>query len=138
MIELKEAREQAGYTLEEVAASLNIKRQYLADIEAGNFTNLPGPAYVRGYIKLYKNFLGLVEAASEESEKIISVTENKNYLITKLKPYIILLSALLLISTILIYQLIRPIRIGRVTQKEEKSWQPGKKWQKINNQEQVS
>ena len=57
--DLKEAREQAGYTIEEVASKLNIRRQYLINLEEENYEGMPGQVYVDGYIRMYHEFLGL-------------------------------------------------------------------------------
>ncbi|GAB4162255.1 MAG: hypothetical protein Tsb006_0250 [Rickettsiaceae bacterium] len=79
---LKEAREKAGYTVEEVSEILKIRKQYIINLEEENFENMPGKIYVKGYTKVYYEFLGLdlpqdgephvVEhkAAGEESGKV--------------------------------------------------------------------
>ena len=54
---LKEAREEAGYTVEEVAEKLNIRKQYIICLQEGNFEGIPGKLYVEGYTKMYTEFL---------------------------------------------------------------------------------
>ena len=57
--DLKEAREKAGYTIEEVAEKLNIRKQYIICLEEGKFDELPGKIYAEGYTKMYHELLGL-------------------------------------------------------------------------------
>lgn len=57
--DLKEAREKAGYTIEDVSDKLNIRKQYLISLEEGDFDSLPGKIYVEGYTKMYYEYLGL-------------------------------------------------------------------------------
>lgn len=52
-------REERGLTLHDVASALHVRAKYLQAMEAGNFSELPGTAYVRGYLQNYAEFLGL-------------------------------------------------------------------------------
>ncbi|KIL44953.1 helix-turn-helix domain-containing protein [Jeotgalibacillus soli] len=56
---LKEAREEKGYTLEEVQALTKIQKRYLLGLEEGNYTMMPGSFYVRAFIKQYAEAVGL-------------------------------------------------------------------------------
>ncbi|MEQ8349623.1 MAG: DUF4115 domain-containing protein [Sneathiellaceae bacterium] len=56
---LRQARERRGLSLEEVAAHLRISESYLAAIERGRFTQLPGRSYVLGFLRSYGKFLDL-------------------------------------------------------------------------------
>lgn len=56
---LKETREKAGYTIEYVASILKIRKQYVIDIEENNCAGIPGDTYVKGYRKIYCEFLGI-------------------------------------------------------------------------------
>lgn len=58
-INLKEAREKAGYTIEEVSEILKIRKQYIIGLEEDIAEDLPAQVYVDGYKKLYYKFLGL-------------------------------------------------------------------------------
>lgn|GEM_PF-984875 len=60
---LKESRESLSLTLEQAGYALNIRPAYLQAIEANAFEKLPSPAYVKGYIKNYANYLGADETA---------------------------------------------------------------------------
>ena len=57
--QLKSAREKKQYTIAEVAAQLRLTRETVAHLEAGNWDELHGRAYARGYLVSYANFLGL-------------------------------------------------------------------------------
>ena len=56
---LREAREDLKNSLEDVAKSLRIKKEYLMALEEGNFDSLPGTTYVSGFLKSYTQYLGL-------------------------------------------------------------------------------
>lgn len=57
--ELRDARLAAGETVETVADVLRIRAAYLAALEQGDHGQLPGPIYVRGFIRSYGDYLGL-------------------------------------------------------------------------------
>jgi cytoskeleton protein RodZ len=56
---LKAAREAAGLSLGEVADRLKLSLKQLEAIESDRFEALPGPAFVRGFVRNYARFLGL-------------------------------------------------------------------------------
>lgn len=56
---LKEKREEKGISLEELQAITKIQRRYLVGIEEGNYSLIPGPFYVRAFIKQYVEAIGL-------------------------------------------------------------------------------
>jgi cytoskeleton protein RodZ len=56
---LRDAREQKGWTVEDVATRLNLTSQRLLQIEAGAFDKLPGVTFARGYVRAYGKLLGL-------------------------------------------------------------------------------
>lgn len=56
---LREAREQRGLSLVEVAAQLNLTVLVVSQLEAGQFDKLPGHTFARGYVRAYAKFLGL-------------------------------------------------------------------------------
>ncbi|MFK7973569.1 MAG: helix-turn-helix domain-containing protein [Rickettsiaceae bacterium] len=100
---LKEEREKAGYTVEQVAEKLKIRRQYIIDLEEENFESLPGKIYVKGYIKMYHEFLDLELPADQNiskcSNKVIHPVHRN-----KLKRNILaLVTSVVLILTILFY-----------------------------------
>jgi cytoskeleton protein RodZ len=65
--DLKRARKASGRELTDFAGELNISKEHLAAIEANQFDNLPGPTFVKGYIRAYARSLEL------ESEPLINL-----------------------------------------------------------------
>ena len=57
--ELKYLRENQGHSLADVARALKISARYLVAIEKGRFQDLPGAAYVAGFLRSYGSFLGI-------------------------------------------------------------------------------
>ena len=56
---LRAAREEKGLTLSSVAQQLNLTERALTQIEAGDFSRLPGLTFARGYVRAYAKLLGL-------------------------------------------------------------------------------
>ncbi len=56
---LREAREEQGRSLRDVAAALNIRYVYLQAIDDGQFDKLPGTTYAIGFLRSYAEHLGL-------------------------------------------------------------------------------
>ncbi|HSW48358.1 MAG TPA: helix-turn-helix domain-containing protein [Candidatus Saccharimonadales bacterium] len=56
---LKDARIRRKLTLEEAAIATKIKPQFLRAIENGAYNELPSPAYAKGFVRNYAEFLGL-------------------------------------------------------------------------------
>lgn len=56
---LEEARNRRGVTLEQAAAATRIRLRHLGALEASEFDSIPGPTYVRGYLRSYAAFLNL-------------------------------------------------------------------------------
>jgi cytoskeleton protein RodZ len=56
---LRQARESRNWSLQEVAARLNLTTTSLANLEAGAFERLPGHTFARGYIRAYAKLLGM-------------------------------------------------------------------------------
>jgi cytoskeletal protein RodZ len=59
--QLKAAREAAGLTLAQIAASTRIPVRMLELLEAGNFAALPGRTYATGFTRSYARAVGLDE-----------------------------------------------------------------------------
>lgn len=57
--DLARARAAAGLELDDVAAQLRIRREFLAALEDGRTDALPGVTYAIGYVRTYAAFLGL-------------------------------------------------------------------------------
>jgi cytoskeleton protein RodZ len=56
---MREMRENLGHDLDAVARDLRIRLVYLEAIESGRLSDLPGNAYVSGFLRSYSDFLGL-------------------------------------------------------------------------------
>jgi cytoskeleton protein RodZ len=54
---LAQAREKAGLSCEEVATRLRLTSRQVEALESGNMEALPGPAFVRGFIRNYAKLL---------------------------------------------------------------------------------
>jgi cytoskeleton protein RodZ len=59
---LRQAREAAGMTLEEIATSTRIPTRHLESLEAGDFARLPAPTYTIGFAKNFAAAVGLDRA----------------------------------------------------------------------------
>lgn len=55
---LKQQRERAGVSLEQVAKSTKIRGALLASLEADRFDELPGGVFVRGFVRAYCDAIG--------------------------------------------------------------------------------
>lgn len=58
----KTARERKRISLSQAAAKTRIKMQHLEMMERDDFSQMPAPAYARGFIRMYADFLGLESA----------------------------------------------------------------------------
>ncbi len=100
---LKKARCNAGYSLADVAEKINVKKQYLAALEEGDYNLIPARVYVQGYLKLYIDYLGL-NITPEISNNDLVPPSNKNASLNRtLHIYLILLSVTMLIVIELVY-----------------------------------
>lgn len=56
---LKNTRLDKGLSLEQVEEATSIRKIYLAAIETGDYTKIPGDVFTKGIIRTYGNYLGL-------------------------------------------------------------------------------
>lgn len=56
---LRHARESRGLSVDEAAQALRLSARIVTALEECAFERLPGPTYVRGYLRNYAQFLGL-------------------------------------------------------------------------------
>lgn len=56
---LRKARDQRGLSLDDIQETTKIRKRYLEAIESGDHTVLPGPFYVRAFVKNYSEAVGL-------------------------------------------------------------------------------
>jgi len=68
---LKQIREERNIPLEQVAKSTRIRLSILQDLEADEYADLGSRAQIRGFLKLYADFLGvpLEETAPQPTEE---------------------------------------------------------------------
>jgi cytoskeleton protein RodZ len=59
--ELRDARMALGLGIQDLAASLRIRRVYLSALEEGRVQEMPAPAYAIGFVRSYARALGLDE-----------------------------------------------------------------------------
>ena len=57
--QLREAREVRGFDLYRAERDTKIRSKYLEALEAGDFADLPGEVYTRGFLRNYASYLGL-------------------------------------------------------------------------------
>lgn len=58
---LRQAREQAGLSIDEMAERLNLLRSFLSALENDDYRRLPGATFARGYLRNYARALKLDE-----------------------------------------------------------------------------
>ena len=59
---LRQAREHKGWSTSQVAGQLNLTENSLRHLEQGNFDQLPGHTFARGYVRAYAKLLGMDQA----------------------------------------------------------------------------
>ncbi len=57
--QLKEARERRKLTASEAAKGTRLKVQHIESLEREDFSRMAAPAYAKGFIKIYAEYLGL-------------------------------------------------------------------------------
>ncbi|MCL1817699.1 MAG: helix-turn-helix domain-containing protein [Spirochaetaceae bacterium] len=58
----KIAREQRGFTIDQVARDTHIAKRYIAALEEENFEQFPGDTYIMGFLRNYADYLGMESA----------------------------------------------------------------------------
>lgn len=58
-LKLRQAREQKGYSIGEVAERLKLSARQIEGLESGNYESMPELVFVRGFLRTYGRFLGL-------------------------------------------------------------------------------
>lgn len=69
--QLKFEREKKNMTTKQIATALNLPERFIIYLEAGEFNQLPGHTFTRGYIRNYAKYLGL-----DCAEELITVFDN--------------------------------------------------------------
>lgn len=57
---LKKERELRKVSLEEVSEETHVKLEYLRAMEGDRFDKLPGMTFIRGYLRAYADYVGLM------------------------------------------------------------------------------
>jgi cytoskeletal protein RodZ len=57
--QLRDAREARGLDVYRVERDTKIRSKYISALEAGDFAELPGDVYIRGFLRNYSSYLGL-------------------------------------------------------------------------------
>ncbi len=73
---LRQAREGRRITPEEAAKKLHLSVKQIVALEQDDYKTLPGPTYVRGYLRSYSQLLGLPAASVIETyNKVVAPPE---------------------------------------------------------------
>ncbi len=67
---LRGAREEKGYSIDQVARDTNIARRFVEALEREDFSVFPGDPYVLGFLRNYADYLGL------DPEKVVTLYKN--------------------------------------------------------------
>lgn len=67
---LKTAREEKGYSPDQVARDTNIARRFILAMEQEDFSAFPGDTYLLGFLRNYADYLGL------DSERLVNLYRN--------------------------------------------------------------
>lgn len=67
---LKTAREEKGYSTDQVARDTNIARRFIVAMEEEDFSVFPGDTYLLGFLRNYADYLGL------DTERIVNLYHN--------------------------------------------------------------
>ena len=83
-MKLRQAREQKGYSIGEVAERLKLSARQIEGLESGNYEGMPELVFVRGFLRTYARFLGLEEhEVSAYLDQIIPQTRTNTYAVEK-------------------------------------------------------
>ena len=74
--DLNAARLDRGIQINELSQLLRISKQYLKDIESGDFDALPGPTYVTGYLRSFAQEVGLDAVEVTQRYRVLLGAEN--------------------------------------------------------------
>lgn len=104
---LKEARQNAGYTVEQVADILKIRKQYIIGIEEEDFDQIPGKIYVEGYVKLYSEFLGIQVIDNLGDDLLVRQRDSLTDKNGKVQWMVLIFSFIMLIAVLVSYYLMQ-------------------------------
>ena len=67
--QLQRARTGYGWSLEDVAANLNLDVDVVRSLESGDYVGLPEPAFIRGYLRAYARLMEIDDVQMLSTEK---------------------------------------------------------------------
>ena len=70
---LSSARKELGWTVEEIATSLNLRVSVIDALEADDYSQLPGATFIRGYLRSYARLTGVDEKEVVITDTILAV-----------------------------------------------------------------
>lgn len=119
---LRDARLKKGVSLDEIACVTRIKRQYLLALEKGEYRKLPGIAYIKGFIKNYGEYVGLVpdklwvlfrrEFNENQETLLIPRPKNLRHPLWKITPNQAVALVVVFAATLFFFYLIRGVFSG--------------------------
>lgn len=107
---LKSVRENKGLSLENIAKKINIRQEYLTQLENNRSDLLPAGIYRRGFLKKYAEFLGidqvlinnkLNEIEADKDDPFANKTVSRNHLISFPKIIKLVIFSLIVLFCIL-------------------------------------
>jgi cytoskeleton protein RodZ len=78
---LRQAREDRGLPIEEVGRALNLSLRHLQSLEDDAYDKLPGPTYVRGYLRGYAMLLGIAPQPLLDAFNRLPVAAQRNEMV---------------------------------------------------------
>lgn len=78
---LREARESKGLSIEEISKMTKLSEKSLIALENNRYEELPAPTYIKGFLKLYAQSVGLDPAKVAEDFRKGQVVETKQVLV---------------------------------------------------------
>ena len=125
---LRTAREEKGLDLDRAERDTKIRARYLAALERGEYEDLPGAVYTKGFLRNYGNYLGLdpdyliglyrLEAAPTNGDRPVAVTPSvlarppRAFVVTPTAMLAVALTLLVaLFGGYLVYQLVTFARV---------------------------
>ncbi len=75
--QLRSARESNNVSLEDAANDVKISKRYLEALEEGNYSVLPAPVYIKGFLSNYAKYLGLDSKSILEQYSKLAIPDDE-------------------------------------------------------------
>lgn len=121
---LKTAREQKGFTFDQIARDTNITRRYLEALEREDFAQFPGEPYLLGFLRNYAEYLGLDVQELISAYRTIKIQEQPipvEQLLKKSPPSPFMVGGIAVGSALLLIIVIAVFVIGKQPDGKEKA-----------------